>query len=79
MFGEKEWLETKYGKHYQRKVWRKLHVGIEGQGFIVARKMTNHLTDDRSCVLSLLTQARAGNDHDLLAIEAMIVMPFIIV
>ena len=67
VFGEKEWLETKYGKQYQRKVWRKLHIGIDGQGFIVAREMTTHLTDDRSCVPSLLTQAKAENAHDLLA------------
>ena len=67
VFGEKEWLETKYGKKYQRKVWRKLHIGIDGQGFIVAREMTTHLTDDRSCIPSLLTQAKAENAHDLLA------------
>lgn len=67
VFGEKEWLETKHGKQYQRKVWRKLHIGIEGQGFIVAREMTTHLTDDRSCVHSLLTQAKTENGHELLA------------
>jgi len=42
-------------------------VGIDKQGFIVAREMTTHLTDDRSCVSSLITQAKAENDHDLIA------------
>jgi len=28
VFGEKEWLETKHGKQYQRKIWRKLHIGF---------------------------------------------------
>ena len=46
VFGEKEWLETKHGKQYQRKIWRKLHIGIEGEGIIVAKEMTNHPTDD---------------------------------
>jgi len=49
VFGEKKWLETKHGKQYQRKVWKKLHIGVEEQGIIVAKEMTNHLTDDRAC------------------------------
>jgi transposase len=67
VFGEKEWLETKHGKQYQRKVWRKLHIGVGKQGIIVAREMTNHLTDDRACVPSLLNQAGAQDVGDLLA------------
>lgn len=54
VFGEKEWLETKQGKQYQRKVWRKLHIGIEKDGHIVSRVLTDHRTDDRTCVESLL-------------------------
>jgi hypothetical protein len=67
VFGEKEWLETKHGKQYQRKIWRKLHIGISGDGFIVAREMTDHRTDDRACVDSLLKQAGLEHIHDLLA------------
>ena len=26
VFGESEWLETKHGKQYKGKVWRKLHL-----------------------------------------------------
>lgn len=54
VFGEKEWLETKHGKQYQRKVWRKLHIGIDKEGHIVTRVLTDHRTDDRACVKSLL-------------------------
>jgi hypothetical protein len=54
VFGEKEWLETKHGKQYQRKVWRKLHIGIGKDGHIVSRVLTDHRTDDRTCVGSLL-------------------------
>ena len=67
VFGEKEWLETKHGKQYQHKIWRKLHIGVEGEGIIVARKMTDHRTDDRACVSSLLNQAGTGYIDELLA------------
>jgi len=67
VFGEKEWLETKHGKQYQRKVWRKIHIGIDGNGFIVAREMTDHRTDDRSYVPSLLGQAGTEYADEVLA------------
>jgi Transposase DDE domain len=67
VFGEKEWLETKHGKQYQRKIWRKLHIGIEGQGLIVAREMTAHCTDDRACVNPLLDQADTNFIGEVLA------------
>jgi len=66
VFGEKEWLETKHGRQYQRKVWRKLHIGIEGEGLIVAREMTDHRTDDRACVFSLLDQEEAEYTEEAL-------------
>jgi hypothetical protein len=59
VFGEKEWLETKHGKQYNRKVWRKLHIGVEEKGYIVARVLTDHHTDDRTCVSSLVNQSDA--------------------
>lgn len=67
VFGEKEWLETKHGKQYQRKIWRKLHIGVEGEGLIVAREMTDHRTDDRVCVSPLLEQAGIEYVDELLA------------
>lgn len=67
VFGEKEWLETKHGKPYNRKVWRKLHIGIEKGGSIVARVLTNHHTDDRACVLPLVDQSHASYVTDFLA------------
>jgi len=67
VFGEREWLETKYGKQYQRKVWRKLHIGINDNGEIIAKEMTDHLTDDRALVESLLQQAGIEYIDELLA------------
>ena len=57
VYGESEWLETKHGKSYQRKLWRKLHIGVVEEGLILSRKMTDHLTDDRQCLISLIEQA----------------------
>ncbi len=67
VFGEKEWLETKYGKQYQRKVWRKLHICIDSQGRIVSEKLTDHKTDDRSCILPLVELTEIGQITELLA------------
>ncbi|WP_051908743.1 IS5 family transposase [Candidatus Odyssella acanthamoebae] len=67
VFGEKEWLETKHGKQYNRKVWRKLHIGVEEGGYITARVLTDHHTDDRACVPSLIDQSNASYITDCLA------------
>ena len=81
VYGESEWLQNKYGTQYKRKVWRKLHIGINKDGLILSAVMTNHLTDDRQCVSNLIEQANpelvteviadAGYDskavHDILA------------
>lgn len=67
VFGEKEWLETKHGKQYNRKVWRKLHIGVEEGGYIVARVLTDHHTDDRACVPSIVDQINASYITDFLA------------
>ena len=67
VFGEKEWLETKHGKQYVRKVWRKLHIGVEAGGYIVARVLTDHHTDDRMCVDTILEQSNASYVTEILA------------
>jgi len=59
VYGESEWLENKHGKQYKRKVWRKLHIGINKDGIILSRVMTNHITDDRQCVEALINQANS--------------------
>lgn len=67
VFGEKEWLQTKHGKQYVRKVWRKLHIGVESGGYIVARVLTDHHTDDRTCVEEILKQSGVSYITDMLA------------
>ncbi len=67
VFGEKEWLQTKHGKQYVRKVWRKLHIGVEAGGYIVARVLTHHHTDDRACVDAILDQSNSAYITEMLA------------
>ncbi len=67
VFGEKEWLQTKHGKQYVRKVWGKLHIGVEASGYIVARVLTDHHTDDSVCVDATLNQSNSACITDMLA------------
>jgi hypothetical protein len=54
VYGEQEWIRTKQGRTYKRKVWRKIHIGVEGKGVLLASQMTTHKTDDRACFDSLI-------------------------
>jgi transposase len=67
VFGEKEWLETKHGKQYQRKVWRKLHISVDSEGYITSSVLTDHKTDDRSCVSFLLDSSGRSRLTEILA------------
>ena len=67
VFGEKEWLETKHGKQYQRKIWRKLHISIDPEGYMMSSLLTDHKTDDRSCVSFLLDSSGKEQVTEVLA------------
>jgi hypothetical protein len=67
VYGEKEWIKTKYGKEYFRRVWRKIHIGVDGKGFIRASKMTTHKTDDRACFFTLIDQVGSSLIDETLA------------
>ncbi len=53
--GEGPWAAAKHGTRGTRD-WRKLHVGVDGRGFIVAHCMTESKVDDASAVPDLLSQ-----------------------
>lgn len=58
-FTGNEWLESKHGKQYNRRTWKKLHIVTTEDGKIIANSMTDHNKDDRSQVGTLLTGIRA--------------------
>lgn len=53
--GEKEWTNHKYGTR-QRKIWRKLHIGVTDDGNIVAGEVTTLRRSDIATVPILLKQ-----------------------
>ncbi len=54
VFGAGEWSCRKHGKRKLRRGWRKLHIGVDGGGFIVAGELTKSDIDDASMVPKLL-------------------------
>ena len=66
VYGEKEWLETKKGKKYQRRKWRKIHIGVDGEGNILDLKMTNHKTNDRQMANPIIESIGLENINEVL-------------
>ncbi|MFK7761558.1 MAG: transposase [Candidatus Midichloriaceae bacterium] len=53
--GEKEWTNYKHGTR-QRKIWRKLHIGVTDDGNIIAVEVTTLRDSDIATVPKLLEQ-----------------------
>ena len=51
-----EWNAHKYKTSKKRRDWRKLHIGVDDEGFIVAAELTTSSGDDASTVPDLLDQ-----------------------
>jgi hypothetical protein len=61
VLGEKEWINYKHGTR-QRKIWRKLHIGVTDDGSIIAGEITTLRDSDIATVPKLLNQI--PNDID---------------
>ncbi len=57
ILGEGPWAAAKHGTK-RRREWRKLHVAVDGRGFIVAHCLTERRADDASVVGELLSGIR---------------------
>ena len=53
--GQGEWHSKKHGEKH-RKSWKKLHIGVDGQGWIIASAVTDDHAQDPSQVPALLSQ-----------------------
>jgi len=53
--GQGPWANAKHGKKGTRE-WRKLHIGVDENGVIVAEKLTDSTIDDASVVKDLVAQ-----------------------
>lgn len=56
VFGQGEWAAWKHGASKAGPGWRKLHIGVDADGFIVAAGLTEAGTTDASMVPDLLGQ-----------------------
>jgi len=66
VYGEKEWLETRQGKKYQRRKWRKIHIGVDEKGNILDLKMTDHKTNDRQMTKPIIESIGFKNIDEIL-------------
>ena len=59
ILGSGEWNVHKYKASRKRRDWRKLHIGVDEEGFIVAARLTASSEDDASTLPDLLDQIEA--------------------
>jgi len=53
MVGEGEWAAVKHGRRGMRG-WKKLHLGVDGTGVVVAHALTGRQVDDATTTLNLI-------------------------
>lgn len=59
MVGDGEWHAHRHKTSNKRRSWRKLHLGVDNDGFIVASKLTDSGVDDSSVGVSIIKQSGA--------------------
>ena len=67
MVGDGEWAAVKHGRRGTRG-WKKLHLGVDGSGVIVAHALTGGHGDDATTALDLIDQV--GGDVSCLTADA---------
>ena len=56
IFGDDEWQAHKHGTSSRRRSSRKLHLAIDGDGYIIAAALTDRIVTDASVGISILGQ-----------------------
>jgi IS5 family transposase len=59
ILGEGEWAAAKHGGHGKRG-WKKLHLGVDRSGVIVAHALTEATVDDATAAIGLIEAVDAG-------------------
>ena len=59
MYGAGEWCSRKHRKAHERGGWRKLHIGVDDDGYVVAAALTQNTVDDADVLPDLLGQIDA--------------------
>ena len=60
MVGDGEWLAYKHKTSNTRRSWRKLHLGIDSDGFIVATELTDSVTVEATGVVTHTRRFKSG-------------------
>ena len=63
VFGDGEWQAHKHKTSNKRRSWRKLHLGIDGDGCIMASALTDSSADDARVGISMLEQIETPVGH----------------
>ena len=63
VFGDGEWQAHKHKSSNKRRSWRKLHLGIDGDGCIIASALTDSFEDDGCVGISMLEQIERPIGH----------------
>ena len=58
-YGAGEWCARKHRKAHERGGWRKLHIGVDDDGYVVAEALTDNTVDDADILPDLLGQVDA--------------------
>ena len=56
ILGDGEWQSHQHKTSNQRRSWRKLHLGIDGDGYLIASALTDRTVDDACVAISMLEQ-----------------------
>ena len=59
MLGDGEWHAHKHKTSNKRRSWRKLHLGVDGDGFIVASELTSSGADDATVGVTMIEKLAA--------------------
>ena len=60
MVGDGEWHTHRHKTSNKRRSWRKLHLGVDGEGFILASALTDSGVDDSSVGVSMIKESKAS-------------------
>jgi IS5 family transposase len=60
ILGDGEWQSHKHKTSNKRRSWRKLHLGVDGDGYIIASALTDRIADDGCVAISMLEQIKGS-------------------
>jgi hypothetical protein len=60
IFSNQPWHAHKHKTSNQKRSWRKLHLAVDGEGFIIASELTDSGVDDASVGVAMIERVEAA-------------------